>query len=56
VKKAHKMGESNRKVFTSAQKAKVALAAFKGMRIINDTCAGIQRIPLQLYYCHIFKI
>jgi transposase-like protein len=36
VKKGQKMSEIKRKVFTGAQKAKVALTAIKGLKTINE--------------------
>ena len=42
------MSESKRKVFTGAQKAKVALAAVKGLKTINEIAQefGIHPTPV----------
>ena len=41
------MSESKRKVFTGAQKAKVALAAVKGLKTINEIAQEFSVHPTQ---------
>ena len=42
------MSESKRKVFTGAQKAKVALAAVKGLKTINEIAQEFSVHPTQV--------
>ena len=42
------MSESKRKVFTGAQKAKVALAAVKGLKTINEIAQEVSVHPTQV--------
>ena len=42
------MSESKRKVFTEAQKAKVALAAIKGLKTINEIAQEFSVHPTQV--------
>jgi transposase len=42
------MSESKRKIFTGAQKAKVALAAVKGMKTINEIAQEFGVHPTQV--------
>jgi transposase len=42
------MGESKRKIFTGAQKAKVALAAVKGVKTVNEIAQGYGVHPTQV--------
>jgi transposase-like protein len=48
VKKGQKMSERKRKVFTGVQKAKVALAAIKGLKTINEIAQEFSVHPTQV--------
>ena len=47
MKKGLTMSESKRKIFTSAEKAKVALSAVKGIKTINEIAQEYRVHPTQ---------